>query len=246
MKFDVAFEEGVLIRRYKRFLADVRLKDGTEVTMHCPNTGAMTGCSTPGSRVWFSTSPNPKRKYPQTLEIVEPLETATTDLAAGQVAAVVGVNPGKANALVDEAIRTGVIDELVAPKELRREVAVPDEAGRFDFGFVDAKGVSGFVEVKSVTLCDEKGVGAFPDAVSERALRHVQALVRRVLAGERGVLLFCVQHTGVMRVRCAAEIYPEYAVAVRDAASAGVEVLAYGCRVGAREISVTQRLPVDL
>lgn len=252
MKFDrlgAALESGVLLRRYKRFLADVERADGSTLTLHCPNTGAMTGCSTPGSRVWFSQSDNPKRKYPHTLEVIEPLEfvsAVSSDSESADETVKVGINSSKANALVDEAIKAGVIAELIAPQALRREVAVPDEAGRFDFGFTDAAGVSGFVEVKSVTLCLAEGVGAFPDSVSERALRHVQALTRRVAAGQRAVLLFCVQHTGIKRVRCAHEIYPEYAQAVAASAAAGVEVLAYECAVGPAEIAVVGRLPVDL
>lgn len=242
MRFDGELAAGVLIRRYKRFLADVRLGDGSEITMHCPNTGAMTGCCTPGSKVWFSTSTNPKRKYANTLEIIEPLETAD----AGSDPDLVGIHPGRANGLVEEAINAGVIGELEKPSELRREVAVPDESGRFDFGFVDTSGTTGYVEVKSVTLCLDEGVGAFPDAVSERALRHVQALRRRCAEKERGVLLFCVQHTGIHKVRCADEIYPEYAEAVSAAAGAGVEVLAYACKVSPQEIRITESLPVFL
>lgn len=238
MRFPEPLEQGVLLRRYKRFLADVERADGSLLTLHCPNTGAMTGCSTPGSRVWFSRSDNPKRKYPHTLEIVEPLELAPD--------AKIGINSGKANALIDEAIRAGVIAELRDPLELRREASVPDDAGRFDFGFVDAGGTSGFVEVKSVTLGLDDSIGAFPDAVSERALRHVQALSRRAAAGDRAILLFCVQHTGIKRVRCAHEIHPEYAQAVEASALSGVEILAYRCDLGPEEIRVVESLPVDL
>lgn len=247
MKFTPVLECGVLVRRYKRFLADVTRADGSTLTLHCPNTGAMTGCNTPGSRVWFSRSDNPKRKYPHTLEIIEPLELVpSVDEAAGEPGARVGINSGKANVLVDEAIRAGVIAELLEPRELRREVAVPDESGRFDFGFVDAAGAAGFVEVKSVTLHVGDGVGAFPDAVSERALRHVQALARRAQAGERALLLFCAQHTAIRSVRCAHEIYPEYAEAVAVAAASGVEVLAYGCEVAPEQIRIMTKLPVEL
>ena len=242
MIFEPVLTEGVLIRRYKRFLADVRLIDNTELTVHCPNTGAMTGCSTPGSRVWISTSDNRKRKYPNTLEIIEPLEL----VGGAKAAPLVGVNPGKANALVEEAINSNVVESLTGLVELRREVSVPDEAGRFDFGFVDGSGKKGFVEVKSVTLCTEQSIGEFPDAVSERALRHVQALERRVDDNERGVLLFCIQHTGVDRVRCAAAIYPEYAEAVSLAARRGVEVLAYACDISPAGLEVRRQLPVDL
>lgn len=240
MRFDGELAAGVLVRRYKRFLADVRLSDGSEITMHCPNTGAMTGCCTPGSRVWFSTSTNPKRKYANTLEIIEPLETAKAENNPD----LVGIHPGRANGLVEEAINAGVIGELEKPRELRREVAVPDESGRFDFGFVDQSGTSGYIEVKSVTLCVAQGMGAFPDAVSERALRHVQALRRRCANKERAILLFCVQHTAIREVRCADEIYPEYAEAVSAAATAGVEVLAYTCKISPQEIRITEALPV--
>jgi len=174
VKFVQPLECGILVRRYKRFLADITRADGSTLTLHCPNTGAMTGCNTPGSRVWFSRSDNRKRKYPHTLEIIEPLESVTTDVG-GRAGAKVGINSGKANALIKEAISAGMIAELVEPRELQPEVAVPDETGRFDFGFVDAAGGTGFIEVKSVTLCLGDGVGAFPDAVSERALRHVTA-----------------------------------------------------------------------
>lgn len=241
MKFAAELESGHLLRRYKRFLADVERIDGTTLTIHCPNTGAMTGCCTPGSRVWFSYSDNPKRKYPHTFEIVEPLEFAMQPNPVR-----IGINSAKANGLIDEAIQGGLIQELREPQQLRREVAVPDEAGRFDFGFVDAAGTQGYVEVKSVTLGLPGGVGAFPDTVSERALRHVEALARRAAAGDRALLVFCVQHTGIQRVRCAHEIYPEYARAVARSAKAGVEVLAYGCEVSATGIEVVEPLPVEL
>ena len=240
MKFDPELRSGVLVRRYKRFLADVALADGNTITVHCPNTGAMTGCSTPGSKVWFSTSDNPRRKYPNTLELVEPLEFSEQPEPVR-----VGVNPGRANALVEDALRADVVAELCELKELRREVKVPDEAGRFDFGFIDNCGVRGYLEVKSVTLCDDDGVGAFPDAVSERALRHVEALRRRVANGERGVLLFCVQHSAVTRVQCAESVHPEYAKAVEEAVQGGVEVLAYACTVSSSEISLTTALPFE-
>ena len=245
MLFNPPLQGGVLVRRYKRFLADVETVDGAELTLHCPNTGAMLGCSDPGSRVWYSTSDNPKRKYAHTLEIVE-VAGGVADKASERV----GVHPGRANALVAEALTAGKIAELADFDVWRGEVPVPDEKGRFDFGLSKRQtgsaaaesAIECYVEVKSVTLCGADGEGAFPDARSERALRHVQALQRRVAAGQRGVLLFCVQHTGVRRVRCAHEIHPEYADAVKTAKAAGVEVLAYSCRVDSTQLVIDRAL----
>lgn len=234
MRFVPPLEPGVLVRRYKRFLADVRVPGRGVVTMHCANTGAMLGCDMPGSPAWFSTSDNPKRKYRHSLELVE--------VPDGGRSCTVCVNTARPNRLVEEALVAGRIAEF-GPVTPRREVAIPGEAGRFDFR-LDAA-VPTFVEVKSVTLC-RGGVGAFPDAVSARAKRHVEALRRRVRAGQRGVLLFCAPHTGIRRVTVADDIDPDYGLAVREAVGAGVEVLAYGCLVTPAEVVVDGALPVEL
>ncbi len=223
---------GQLIKRYKRFLADVRLEDGTLITAHCPNTGAMTGCAEPGARVWLSTSDNPKRKYAHTWELVE-----TAD-------GVVSVNTGRANTLIAEAL-TGVLLPFAPLQTIRSEAAIPEGDGRFDFCLQNDAGVI-WVEVKSVTLFVGEGVGAFPDAVSARALKHVEALQRRVDAGERGALVFCAQHCGVQSVRLADEIDPGYGAAVRQAVSQGVEVYALGCTTDLESFTVNRRLPLDV
>ncbi len=234
MRFSPPLAPGVLVRRYKRFLADVEVAGRGVVTMHCANTGAMLGCDTPGSPAWFSASGNPKRKYPESLELVEVPDGAHT--------CAVCINTARPNAVVAEALAAGRITELRGGP-WRREVAIPGEAGRFDFALGDA--LPTFVEVKSVTLCRD-GVGAFPDAVSERARRHVGALARCVGRGHRAVLLFCVPHTGIRRVTVADDIDPRYGEAVRDAVAAGVEVLAYGCVVTPEEVAIDRALPVDL
>lgn len=232
MRFEPALHRGRLLRRYKRFLADIDV--GGEVrTLHCPNTGAMTGCAEPGSEAWFSISADPRRKYPGTLEVV--------CTPRGRV----GVNTSLANRLVAEAIGAGRVPELAGYSDLSREVAIPGERGRFDFSLVGDCGTC-WVEVKSMTLCLEDGTGAFPDAVSERALRHVQALMARRQDGERAVLLFCVQHTGVRWATPADHIQPAYGAALRAAVDLGVEVLAYGCGIERDEISLTMPLPVRL
>ncbi len=206
--------------------------------MHCANTGAMLGCDTPGSPVWFSTSSRARRKYAHTLEIVE-TETGNR----------IGVNTARANAIVAEALTAGRIPELRA-KHFRREVRVPirerSSHGRFDFGLyradTDEKPAT-YVEVKSVTLA--RGcLGAFPDAVSERARRHVDALAHCVTIGYRSVLLYCVPHTGIRRVAPADDIDPQYGTALRRAADAGVEVIAYGCTVSPSEITLDGPLAV--
>ena len=237
MRFDPGLQPGRLLRRYKRFLADIERPDGSTLTAHCPNTGAMLGCSDPGSPVWYSVSDNPKRKYPHTLELVE---------SAGYL---VGVHPGRANGLVAEALAA----ERVAPLAgwtFKAEQTGPDGVGRFDFGLwrsEPAKGepAHGYLEVKSVTLVEQR-VAAFPDAVSERALRHVRGLAAWARSGGKAVLLFCVQHAAARRMRCAAEIHPEYADAVADAAAVGVEVLAYKVRITPAALVLRDALPVDL
>lgn len=233
MKLEPPLASATLIRRYKRFLADLDAADGP-LTVHCPNTGAMLGCADPGSEAWYSTSDNPKRKYPHTLEVVIS--------AHGRV----GVNTGRANQLVAEALAARALAPFAGMTLVRAEAAIPDESGRFDFLLEAEDGMSCWVEVKNMTLCDDTGRGSFPDAVSDRAVKHVNALLRRVQAGERAALVFCVQHTGVLRATLADEIHPAYGAAVRAAAEAGVEVLAFACRIDRDEICIDVELPVDL
>ena len=227
-------QAGTLVRRYKRFLADITDARGKLLTIHCPNTGAMTGCVDPGNKVYYSRSDNAKRKYPHTLEFIESPH------------GLVGVNTGRANRLIEDALLSGVITELGQwpAAQIQAEAAIPSGAGRFDF--LLSQGTEQiFVEVKSVTLHVEAGLGAFPDAVSTRALKHVEELQLQVRQGARGVLLFCVQHLGIERVSAAAHIDPKYAEAVRKAAVNGVEILAYAFKTDLRTISLSHRLPFD-
>ena len=226
MKFDIPLQSGVLIRRYKRFLADVEV-EGQSQTMHCANTGSMLGCSDPGSRVWFSTSRNEKRKYPYSVEIIE---TVTSHRAC--------VNTLQINRIVEEALVSRVIDIGADPlSNVAREVPIPGETGRFDFSVDEI-----LIEVKSVTY-EQGGVGYFPDAVSSRATRHVRALERCRADGIRTILLFCAPHSGVNKVATADRIDPIYGAAVRDALEQGVEVMAFGCIVSPHEIAVTHAIP---
>jgi sugar fermentation stimulation protein A len=233
MKLHPPLRPALLLRRYKRFLADVRLADGTVLTLHCANTGAMTGCSSPGMEVWYGTSANPKRKYPHSLEVV------CTPLGR------VGVNTALANPLVAEALAEDRIPPLSGYTSVQREVRVPEGDARLDF-CLDGPAGRCWVEVKSMTLANPDGRGAFPDAVSERALRHVESLVARRRAGERAVLLFCAQHTGIAWATTADEVHPAYGRAVRAAVAEGVEVLAWGCRIDPDRISLAGQLSVRL
>ncbi len=223
--------EGRLIRRYKRFLADIQLPGGV-ITAACPNTGSLMGCCEAGSRVWLSQSDSPTRKYRHTWEIVE----------VGEV--MVGINTGLPNALVGEAIGNGTIGELAGYASMRREVAFGEERSRVDL-LLEAPGREPcYVEVKNVTAAASRGVALFPDCVSERGARHLRELVRLKKRGLRPVQVFCVQRGDVREVRPADGIDYEYGQALREALRAGVEVLAYRAQVTPGEIRLAERIAV--
>lgn len=220
---------GTLLKRYKRFLADVQLEDGSIVTVHCPNSGSMRGCATPGSRVFLSRSPNLGRKYPLSWELVQ---------ANGFWA---GINTGRPNRLVHEAIQDGTVVELQGYQTIRPEVPY-GEHSRIDLLL---EGVSGrcFVEVKNVTLV-ENDRALFPDAVTTRGQKHLRELMRVVSEGDRGVIFFTVQRGDGLAVSPADAIDPEYGRLLRLALENGVEALAYRALVTPEEIRLTERLPV--
>lgn len=228
--------EGKLLRRYKRFLADVELADGSTLTLHCPNTGSMKNCQSPGSRVWFSTSDNPKRKYPHTWELVENPD-----------AALVGINTGRANGLVMEAVAADRISELRNYDSCRAEVPYGSQNSRIDL-LLSSGEERCYVEIKNVSLGLGNGLGVFPDAVTTRGQKHLEELLEMAQSGARAVLLFCVQHTGIDRVAPADEIDPNYGRLLRQAHAGGVEVLAYGAAIEPElaRIELRQPLPVLL
>ena len=233
MRFDRPLREGRLIRRYQRFLADVELDDGGDVTAHTPNTGSMLGCCTPGSRVWLRDSGNPARKYRYGWELVE---------AAPQV--LVGVNTSMANQLVQEAIDLGVIAELQGYPAIRREQRYGSENSRVDL-LLERGAERCYVEVKNVTLA-EAGTALFPDAVSARASKHLRELTAVAQQGQRAAILFCVQRGDVERLRPADRIDPVYGRSLREAVAAGVLALAYRARIDPAEIRLETALPVEL
>ncbi|PSS46316.1 DNA/RNA nuclease SfsA [Pseudomonas sp. BBP2017] len=235
MRFSPALETARLLRRYKRFLADIELASGEQITIHCPNTGSMLNCMVEGGRVWFSRSNDPKRKLPGTWEISETPQ--------GRLAC---VNTGRANALVEEALHAGIIRELAGFTGLRREVAYGEERSRVDFRLEFADGPA-YVEVKSVTLGFEgSAVAAFPDAVTQRGAKHLRELAALARQGVRAVQLYCVNLSAIEAVRPAEEIDAVYAQALRAAVADGVEVLAYGTRVDGEQVYIDRALPVLL
>jgi sugar fermentation stimulation protein A len=215
MKFTPELKSGVLIKRYKRFLADIMLPNGQAITIHCPNTGSMKNCLFPGEKVWFSTSDNPKRKYAHTWEIMQ------TDQQQ-----LIGINTNRANALAEEAIHQQVITELQGYDKLKREVKYGNENSRIDILLTSQNRPECYIEVKSCTLLEGQE-GYFPDAVTTRGQKHLRELSHMVALGHRAILLFVVQHSGITSVRPARHIDPQYADLLQQAVSNGVEVLAY-------------------
>lgn len=231
MRFEPPLEEGRLLRRYKRFLADIETAGGEVLTLHCPNTGSMLHCQPPGARVWFNRASGPKRKLPGTWELVE------TD--HGRLAC---INTARANRLVEEALLAGGIAELAGFTALRREVAYGLENSRADFRLEYPAGPL-YLEVKSVTLgFADTPVAAFPDAVTTRGARHLRELAALAAAGERAVLLYCVLLEGIEAVRPAAEIDAAYALALGEARRQGVQVLAYGARLSPAGVQLDRPL----
>ncbi len=231
MKIDPPFEQATLLKRYKRFLTDIRLDSGEELTIHCPNTGSMKNCWAEETPCWFSYSNNPKRKLPGTLEI-----TTTPD------GFLTGVNTQRPNHLIREAIENGTIAELQGYESIRPEVKYGKENSRIDL-LLSQKGELCYVEVKNTTLGVGGGRVLFPDAVTTRGAKHLRELMKMVEEGHRAVLVFCVQHSGAEEVGPADDIDPHYGVVLREAIVAGVEVLAYGCTLTSEEIIVNKRLP---
>ncbi len=220
------------MKRYKRFLADVILDDGSEITAHCANTGAMTGCAPANARVWLSVSDNPKRKYPHSWQLVEVTE--------GELAC---INTGLTNTLVHEALIENSIAELAGYRECQTEVAYGEEKSRIDFLLSNEDDMA-YVEVKHVTLSLEPGEGSFPDAVTKRGQKHLRELIQQVKLGNRAVLLFIIMRTDVTLVTPADGIDAEYGQLLRLAKKEGVEVLAYAAQIDQQGMKIDRPVPV--
>ena len=213
MRFDPPLIPGILQRRYKRFLADVTLSDGTEVVAHSPNTGSMLGVSEPGSRIWLSHHPDPKRKTHYTWELTE----------VGAIC--VGVNTARSNALVQEVFAQQRLSAFHGYARIEREVRYGSERSRIDLLLTGDGLPDCYVEVKNVTAIDQKGCALFPDAVTTRGQKHMRELARMVADGHRAVVAYTVQRSDARAFRPADEIDPDYGEALRQAVAAGVEVL---------------------
>jgi sugar fermentation stimulation protein A len=231
MLFQSQLIRGTLVQRYKRFLADVRLPNGDIVTAHCTNTGTMLGCKEPGSAVYLSLSPNKGRKLAYTWEMIQVKR------------AWVGINTMHPNRLVAEAVEAGMIPELRGYTTVRREVKVSAHS-RLDL-CLESHNRCCFVEVKNVTLAIDRAA-AFPDAVSERATKHLKELIRLKRQGHRAALVFVIQRSDCNHFRPADEIDPEYGRWLRRAVKAGVEALPYVAKVTPKGIMLTERIATQL
>ena len=231
MKFAPPLMSARLIKRYKRFLADVTFDNGEQLTVYCPNTGSMLNCAEPGSRIWLSSTDDAKRKYQYTWQLVE---TDPDHLAC--------IHSVLANRMVREAVESGRIAELQGYDTVQREVRYGQEKSRIDL-LLSRKGEQCYVEVKCVTLHIGNGLGLFPDAVSARGAKHLRELASVKQQGHRAVLFFCVQNTAIDRVAAAQQIDVKYAETLREVIAAGVEVLVYATDISPESMVLNQPLP---
>ncbi len=232
MQFQTPLIPGTLIRRYKRFLADVLLEDGREVVAHCPNTGAMTGLDGPGIRVWLEPNDDPKKKLNYGWRLSE--------LGGGHW---VGIDAMVPNRVVGEALRTRAVAELAEYSGIRPEVMYGAKS-RIDFLLTEPGLQDTYVEVKNVHLSRETGWAEFPDAKTERGARHLDELADMVRAGHRAVMFYFVQRTDCDRFRLADDVDARYATAFAAACDAGVEVLCYDTQIDTGGVTLGRPLQV--
>lgn len=232
MNFAQPLQACRLIKRYKRFLADVIHPQRGEITVHCPNTGSMKNCWKPGDTAWIMDSGNAKRKYRYSWMLIENEKHK------------IGINTTLANSIVFEAIQQNQIKQLANYTTIQKEVTYGNENSRIDILLTDNKQQSVYIEIKSVTLLEDDGVGYFPDAVSERGQKHLRELIECVAQGNRAVLFFLVQHTGIKKVAAASHIDANYALLFKQAIEAGVEVMAYTCKISTSAITLHNKAEV--
>jgi sugar fermentation stimulation protein A len=235
IRFSTPLIPATLVRRYKRFLADVVLPDGEEVIAHVANPGAMTGLAAPGARVLLSRCDKVGRKLPYSWELVE------VDLGSGLE--LVGVNTAHPNVIAGHALAAGAIAELAGYPSVRREVKY-GQASRVDFLLESPHRPPCYVEVKNVTLMRERAFAEFPDAVTARGARHLDELAAMVAAGHRAVMLFLIQIGSAERFALARDIDRRYGEAFDRARAAGVEALACRCAVSAEGIALADKVPI--
>ncbi len=233
MRFQTPLIPATLIRRYKRFLADIRFEDGSEATAHCPNPGSMMGLRDPGARIWVEPNDDPKKKLRYGWRLVE--------LPGGHWS---GIDAGAANRIVGEALRDGAIAELTGYDRIRPEQKYGSNS-RIDFLLSGAARPDAYVEVKNVHLRRDGDWAEFPDSVTARGKKHLGDLQTVAESGARAVMLYLVQRTDCARFRLAPDLDPGYAAAFDAARAGGVEMLCYGTQIDQTEIRLTQALPID-
>ncbi len=231
MEFPEPLIEAVLIRRYKRFLADVSFADGTGETVAVPNTGSMMGLTAPGNRVWISRSANPKRKYRHTLEMVE---------ADGTL---VGINTGLPNRLAEEAIGRGLAADLASYPDIRREQRYGTNS-RIDLLLSGPGRPDCYVEVKNVHMVRSPMLAEFPDSVTSRGAKHLDEMARMVAKGARAVMVYLIQRADCDRFALCADLDPAYAAAFARARAAGVEAIAIRCHITREGITPQCAIPL--
>lgn len=232
-QFETALLKGTLVKRYKRFFAEVILANGEVITAHNPNTGKMTGCAEPGFTAWVQPNNNPKRKLKFTLELVQNKSEEW-----------IGVNTQRANSIVSDALKLGLINEIDDIASITPEVKYGAENSKIDFLITHNDGAQTYLEVKSVTLKDpQSSRGYFPDTVSTRAHKHCRELtVLKQTTEARAMMLYLVQHSGIKSVTPATHIDPKYTESVKHALNKGVEFIAYDCKIDEENIVINQPL----
>jgi sugar fermentation stimulation protein A len=235
IKFPAPLIPAKLVKRYKRFLADVVLESGEALTAHVANPGGMIGLAAPGSRVWLSKSDNPNRKLPYSWELVE------VDFGGGHE--LVGVNTGHPNPLVGAALAAGAIPELAGYDTIRREVKYGKNS-RVDFLLESDKRPPCYVEIKNVHLMRTQGLAEFPDAKTERGAKHLEELGDMVAAGARAVMLYLIQIGSAQSFKLARDIDPKYGAAFDRARGRGVEAIAWRCRIERESITIDASVPI--
>ncbi len=235
MLFPSPLISGRLIKRYKRFLADIVLDDGTQITAHCANPGSMMGVAPEGARVWVSRSSNKARKLPFSWELVEINDS------------LIAINTSNPNKIGAQAIEAGMIPELSGYKSLRREVKY-GENSRIDILLEEGPRAAptAYVEIKNVHLMREPGLAEFPDSVTSRGAKHLRELALMTSKGFRAVMLYIVQRNDCERFSLARDLDPAYASAFDEAVKAGVDVMCYDCEISTSEVTLRRAIPLDL
>ncbi|MFP4194216.1 MAG: DNA/RNA nuclease SfsA [Desulfosalsimonas sp.] len=225
-------KKGLLIKRYKRFLADIRTENGDIITAHCPNSGSMTGCSTPGNHVYYSESDNPRRKLKYTWELIEMPDS------------MVGINTLVPNRLVRQCVQHGAVEELAGYDSVKAEVRAGAHT-RFDLMLKGEEYRPCYVEIKNCTLV-ENGIGLFPDAKTKRGKNHLEELQRQVRLGHRCIMFYLIQRMDAGSFMPAHNIDPEYGKELRKASENGVEILVYDTQIDTQGIKLGRSLPWSL